>query len=218
MVFNIHTNQRLLFAIPTVSYLILVWVCAIWPAWAENEYQKTLPEPPENELIERGFQLYRSFNCVTCHTQQIRGDERMAKEVDGVRTVPVLAADARFGREVASTRDEYAHQEPVLMGTERIGPDLLSVGKRLPDVQWHYWHLYNPQSVSPDSLMPPHRFLFTTLHPPKDREHEYESVHLIDGLGVPTGEKLWATPEAVALCEYLITRTRESLEAENGGR
>jgi cytochrome c oxidase cbb3-type subunit 2 len=211
MAFSIHTNHRLLFSIPAISYLILVAVCAVWPAMYEVQKEKEIPEPFVSELAQRGFELYGSYNCVTCHTQQIRGDERRAREIEGVRTIPVLAADARFGRDVASTRAEYAYQSPPMMGTQRTGPDLSSIGKRIPDAQWHYWHLYNPQSVSPDSLMPPHRWLFTTEEPSQDEAPDYDEVKIIQGLGVK-GDRLWATPDARALVEYLLSLTRESVD------
>ena len=211
MAINIHTNHRVLFAIPALTYVILVFVCAIWPAAMEREAESQIPVPYSDPYIERGRELYGTYNCVTCHTQQIRGDERMAREVDGKVIVPVLAADARFGREVASRAEEYAHQDPVMMGTQRIGPDLSSVGKRLPEVQWHYWHLYDPRSVSPDSTMPPHRFLFTTERPSTQTEGDYEQVQVIQGLGVP-GKELWATPDAKALVEYLLSLKREVLD------
>jgi len=208
---SIHTNHRLLFAIPALTYILLVALCAVWPAALEKQAENKIPTPYRDPLVERGRQLYGSFNCVTCHTQQIRGDERLARNVDGKVIVPVLAADARFGREVASRAEEFAHQEPPLMGTERIGPDLSSVGKRLPEAQWHYWHLYDPRSVSPDSTMPPHRFLFTTKRPSKEKVADYESVVVIEGLGVKGGE-LWATPDARALVEYLLSLKREVLD------
>jgi cytochrome c oxidase cbb3-type subunit 2 len=219
MSLSIHTNHRLLFVIPAVLYLVLVGLCAVWPAEVARREDESVHRPPPEELVSRGRELFRSYNCVTCHTQQIRGDARLPKvEVDGVLRIPVLPADARFGREAASTSEEYAGQEPPLMGTQRTGPDLSSVGRRLPSAQWHYWHLYNPRSVSPDSLMPPHRFLFTTEPPPKDREFDYEEVQIIQGLGVPAGKKLWATPDARALVEYLLSLTREHLESEGLGR
>jgi cytochrome c oxidase cbb3-type subunit 2 len=215
---NIHTSHRVIFLLPATIYLILVFVCAVWPAMQQQVIDAKVPKPPTDELIERGRHLYRSFNCVTCHTQQIRGDPRVRREVDGEEDeayVPVLAADTRFGREIATQSWEYAHQEPPLLGTQRTGPDLTSVGKRLPESQWHYWHLYNPQSVSPGSLMPPHRFLFTTTQPDPEAEGTYEVVHRIEGLGV-TGTELWATPDAVALVEYLLSLTREGLELVTG--
>jgi cytochrome c oxidase cbb3-type subunit II len=48
----------------------------------------------------------------------------------------------------------------VMLGSQRIGPDLANVGVRLPDANWHFRHLYDPTSVVPKSVMPPYRFLF----------------------------------------------------------
>ena len=217
MALNIHTNHRLLFFLPAGIYLVLVYLCAIWPAMQEKAAMEQLPKPVTSELVERGRVLYGQYNCVTCHTQQIRGDERKATDEDGVRKVPVLDADARFGREIATRAEEYAWQDPVFMGTQRIGPDLSSTGRRLPEAQWHYWHLYDPQSTSPDSIMPPHRFLFTTEPPKGDAAFGYEEVLVIEGLNVPGG-KLWATPDAVALVEYLLSLNREYLDAEGLGK
>ncbi len=210
---SIHTNHRLLFILPASIYLVLVYLCAVWPAMIEQEAMEKLDKPPENEVVARGRELYGSFNCVTCHTQQIRGDARRAYYEDEILRVPVLEADARFGREVATRAEEYAWPDPVFMGTQRIGPDLSSTGRRLPEAQWHYWHLYNPQSVSPDSQMPPHRFLFTTVEPGGDEQFDYEEVQVIEGLNVEGG-KLWATPDAVALVEYLLSLNREFLDRE----
>lgn len=217
MALSIHTNHRLLFVLPAGIYLVLVYLCAIWPAMQEQAAMEELERPLMDERVERGRVLYGKFNCVTCHTQQIRGDERKAIDEDGVRIVPVLEADARFGREVATRAEEYAWQDPVYMGTQRTGPDLSSAGRRIPDAQWHYWHLYDPKSVSPDSIMPPHRFLFTTEAPTGDAQFQYEEVQVIDGLGVD-GDKLWATPDAVALVEYILSLNREYLETEGLGR
>lgn len=217
MALNIHTNHRLLFFFPAGLYLVLVYVCAVWPAMVEQEAMEAVERPVQSELVARGREVYAKFNCVTCHTQQIRGDERKATEQDGFRVVPVLDADARFGREVATRAEEYAWQDPVFMGTQRTGPDLSSVGRRLPDAQWHYWHLYDPQAVSPDSLMESYRFLFTTEAPTGAAAMDHERVEVIDGLGVPGG-KLWATPDAVALVEYLLSLNREYLDQEGLGR
>ncbi len=61
--------------------------------------------------------------------------------------------------------------------------------------------------------MPPHRWLFTTERPPESVAADYDEVKVIEGLGVP-GEKLWATPDARALVEYLLSLTREGLEID----
>ncbi|MDA1195018.1 MAG: cbb3-type cytochrome c oxidase subunit II [Planctomycetota bacterium] len=217
MAINIHTSHRLLLALSAGTYLILVYLCAVWPAMVEQTAMEALPRPDHGELVARGREVYKSFNCVTCHTQQIRGDARRAYAVDDRVVVPVLEADARFGREVATRAEEYAWQDPVFMGTQRIGPDLSSTGRRLPESQWHYWHLYDPKSVSPGSVMPPHRFLFTSKEPSGDTSAYHEEVIVIAGLGVQ-GDRLWATPDAVALVEYILSLNREFLEVEGLGR
>ena len=208
MAFSIHTNHRLVLLFPATIYVVLVGVCAIWPAMQEKQAERDVERQFEDALVVRGRHLYGSLNCVTCHTQQIRGDARLTQLIDGVERVPVLRADARFGREHASRAAEYAWQDPVYMGTQRTGPDLSAVGRRLPEAQWHYWHLYHPRSVSPDSIMPPHRFLFTTEPPPADREFDYDEVLKIEGLGAP-GDRLWAKPDAKALVEYLLSLNRD---------
>ncbi|MBI4843729.1 MAG: c-type cytochrome [Nitrospirae bacterium] len=45
------------------------------------------------------------------------------------------------------------HQINGMGGT--AGPDLTHVGSKRPDINWHMRHLKNPQSVVPDSAMPP---------------------------------------------------------------
>jgi cytochrome c oxidase cbb3-type subunit 2 len=55
---------------------------------------------------------------------------------------------------------DYLRDQPALVGTIRIGPDLSNIGARQPDARWHYVHLYNPRKVVPGSMMPPYRFLF----------------------------------------------------------
>ena len=208
---NIHTSHRLTFGISAGVYLVLVFFCAILPAMTAWQEQEKYEKPELTPLVARGRQIYRRYNCVTCHTMQIRGEEKLRIEVDGVEIIPVLAADARFGRESATTAEDYHWQDPVYMGTQRTGPDLITVGKRLPFAQWHYWHLYDPRSVSPDSIMPPYRFLFTKTPPPEGAVG-FEEVTNIRELGLAEGEQLWATPDCVALVEYLLSLTRDPLQ------
>src|SRR5439155_10272035 len=63
----------------------------------------------------------------------------------GIR--PSVAQDCLFDR-------------PVMLGSQRIGQDLANVGARQTNQVWHLKHLYNPQSVSPGSVMPAYRYLF----------------------------------------------------------
>ena len=206
MASNIHTSHRMVFLLPASIYIVLVVVIAILPAMSASKAEQALEEPPVTPLAAWGREIYREkYNCVVCHTQQIRGDVRRRNDVDG--SVPVLAADARFGLEGPTTAEEYAHQEAPLLGTQRTGPDLMSIGIRMQSRQWHYWHLYNPQSVSPDSTMEAYPYLFSSEKPKAVGDAIPEKVELVEGLGFE-GKELWATPEAVALVEYLLSLDR----------
>ncbi len=206
MASNIHTSHRMVFLLPAGIYVVLVAAIAVLPAMQAASKEAELEEPPVTKLAAWGRELYRkSFNCVVCHTQQIRGDVRRRNELDG--SVPVLQADARFELEGPTTAEEYAHQEAPLLGTQRTGPDLMSIGRRMPSRQWHYWHLYKPQSVSPDSTMEAYPYLFTREKPKPVGDAIPEEVEQIAALGLKGG-KLWATPEAVALVEYLLSLDR----------
>jgi cbb3-type cytochrome oxidase cytochrome c subunit len=59
-----------------------------------------------------------------------------------------------------SVAQDYLHDYPVLLGSQRVGPDLANVGARLPDAKWHLEHLYDPKRRVPGSTMPRYPFLF----------------------------------------------------------
>jgi cytochrome c oxidase cbb3-type subunit 2 len=212
---SIHTSHRLILILAGGIYLILVLLCAILPA---QRLQQLYPAPatPANPRVARGRELYRDYGCWNCHTQQIRGDERLATEekspIRGLerptkrKVIPVLEADRRFGLDRASTPEDYAGQDPPFLGTQRTGPDLTVVGSRLPGPDWHYWHLYKPRAVSPDSQMPAMRWLFKTSE--ADFAPEDVEVPYIEALDIPS-KKLYATPDAQDLVEYLLSLDRK---------
>ena len=220
MIFDMHKSHRFVFWAPALLYVALVVVVAVLPAMAAKKNEDEQRRPDVSDIIARGRELYRSYNCVCCHSQQIRGDWHKRYRTGGGWVTPVLKADASYSRQRASDAKDYLYQDPPYLGTQRTGPDLTNVGDRLPGAQWHYWHLYNPRSVSPDSIMPPYRFLFTTKEPPASEIGNYDRVDVVDGLGVDGG-KLWATPDAKALVEYLLDLrnkdpSEESLGIEHG--
>lgn len=200
MAFNIHQSHRLILLLPAGIYLFLVVICAIIPAELELQREAASPRPAPNAIVEDGRNVYRELNCAACHTQQVRGDEHLAMEINGRRFVPALAADRRFASEATSAA-HYDHEAPAMLGTQRTGPDLTGVGARLPGTAWHHWHLHDPRSVSPDSVMPAYRFLYVSELPANAKG--YEEVGRIAGLS--GGPKLYATPKAVALVEYLLS-------------
>lgn len=177
MAFDIHTSHRTILLLPLGIYVLLVLVVAWLPAErlnraypADGQVAGARPGASgvfgDPSLVARGEQVFKAWNCAVCHTQQIRGDERVRVQVGDRWMVPVRAPDARFGLDEPTDPAYYANASPPMLGTQRTGPDLLGVGDRLPSPSWHYWHLYDPRAVSPDSVMPSYRELFRVV--PKD--------------------------------------------------
>ena len=88
----------------------------------------------------------------------------------------------------------------------RTGPDLINVGQRLPDPDWHLIHLYDPRAIVEWSIMPGFPYLFETKDPgdvkPGDR------VVKIPGPRAPQGKVVVAKREALDLTDYLISLKR----------
>lgn len=115
------------------------------PHYDETEAQVFPGEIPG--IASRGRLVYQDLGCATCHTQQVRR--------------PGFGADqARGWGERQSVARDYLREQPVMLGTMRVGPDLRNVGARRDDAEWHYRHLFDPRLVVDGSIMPSYRFLF----------------------------------------------------------
>ncbi|HYC77608.1 MAG TPA: cbb3-type cytochrome c oxidase subunit II [Planctomycetota bacterium] len=90
------------------------------------------------DAVRRGRDRYVAEACFHCHSQYVR---------------PVANEEIRFGPVRRAEDDNNAAQRPVLWGTRRVGPDLTYEGG-LRSNDWHVAHFADPQSVSPDSIMP----------------------------------------------------------------
>jgi cbb3-type cytochrome oxidase cytochrome c subunit len=75
-------------------------------------------------------------------------------------TIPVGPDIARGWGKRRSVAEDFIFDSPVMLGNQRIGPDLANVGMRQPDVNWHLRHLYAPALVVNGSSMPSYRFMF----------------------------------------------------------
>jgi cbb3-type cytochrome oxidase cytochrome c subunit len=99
---------------------------------------------------------------------------------------------------------DYLFDAPVMLGSQRVGPDLANVGLRLPDANLLLRHLYAPQSVTKDSLMPPYRFLFEKRK--IGRYPSPDALHFDDpAFAPPAGYEIVPKPEALALVAYLMS-------------
>ena len=72
---------------------------------------------PKSGMAERGRRVYAANGCFYCHSQQIRPDYVSAD------------IDRKWGERRSAPRD-YLFDRPVMLGQERMGPDLSNVGKR----------------------------------------------------------------------------------------
>jgi cytochrome c oxidase cbb3-type subunit 2 len=104
---------------------------------------RTQADMPDYTVAElHGRRIYASLGCALCHTQQVR----------------FLSADVRrWGAPTEAWETRYDF--PQLWGTRRIGPDLARETSIRSD-DWQLTHLYNPQWIVPDSVMPSFSWLF----------------------------------------------------------
>lgn len=110
-----------------------------------------------------------------------------------------------------SVAQDYLYDQPILLGSRRIGPDITNIGARKPSAEWQLWHLYNPRLVSTDSFMPGYRFLFREVMRRKDAPPTLGALDkalVAKTFSEPTGEfitDIVPAPEAVALAAYLAS-------------
>lgn len=136
----------LLIFVAGVGFFLLSYVAlAVLPGLRLTEKMESVPEsdiPPYTASELRGRRIYASLGCALCHTQQVR----------------FLPADVRrWGAPTAAWETRYDY--PQVWGTRRIGPDLARE-TRVRSNDWQLTHLYNPQSIVPDSVMPAFPWLF----------------------------------------------------------
>ncbi|WP_396157063.1 cytochrome-c oxidase, cbb3-type subunit I [Flavobacterium sp.] len=120
---------------------------------------------PYTPLELQGRDLYIREGCVGCHSQMIR---------------PFRSEVVRYGD--YSKSGEYVYDHPFLWGSKRTGPDLHREGGKYND-NWHFNHMWNPQSTSPGSIMPGYKWLFT--NEAMDYSSTEAKMKAMQTLGVP---------------------------------
>lgn len=156
--------------------------------------------PPNRPgLARQGAELYRSEGCYTCHSQMVR--------------------PAGHGTDIArgwgarrSVAQDYLRDNPALLGSVRVGPDLHNVGHRMNAgdtnlepamVRYHLLHLYHPHTVMPKSVMPAYPYLFETR--PVRGNPSADALTLPAPFAPPAGFEVVPRPEAHALVAYLLS-------------
>ena len=72
---------------------------------------------PQSGMVAHGRSVYAANGCIYCHSQQVRPDYASSD------------IDRKWGSRRSAPRD-YVFDRPVLLGKERMGPDLANIGKR----------------------------------------------------------------------------------------
>ncbi len=93
------------------------------------------------EAMGRG--IYLGNGCVYCHSQSIR------------------SIDWGLGAERIAQAGDYVGDRPILLGSQRTGPDLSQEGGEHPN-DWQIAHFINPRYTRPNSIMPSFAFLGLT--------------------------------------------------------
>lgn len=87
-----------------------------------------------------GRAIYLANGCVYCHSQSVR------------------SIDWGLGAERIAQAGDYVGDTPILLGSQRTGPDLSQEGGEHPD-DWQVAHFLNPRHTRPNSIMPSFAFL-----------------------------------------------------------
>ena len=141
----------------------------IIPSLIVDDYvPKITSVKPYTPLELEGRDLYIRESCNACHSQMVR---------------PFRSEVERYGE--YSKSGEYVYDHPFLWGSKRTGPDLFRVGGKYSD-NWHFNHMYDPQSTSSGSIMPSYKWLIKNE---LDKSMTEKKMEAMVTLGVPYTEE-----------------------------
>jgi cytochrome c oxidase cbb3-type subunit 2 len=120
-----------------IVFLAVVMAVVFIPGliWQPPETIIAHPYTPEEE---RGRITFYANGCNYCHTQYVR------------------YYDTGLGP--ISEGGNYVYDQPMILGSERTGPDLSYIGRKRSEA-WEIQHWKDPRSLSPMSIMPVFDFL-----------------------------------------------------------
>jgi cytochrome c oxidase cbb3-type subunit I/II len=119
---------------------------------------------------------------------------------------PFRSETERYGE--YSKSGEYIYDRPFLWGSKRTGPDLHREGEKYSD-SWHYYHMYEPQSMSPGSIMPPYPWL---IEDDLSTKYTAAKIKVLQSLNTPYPEGY--ADQAVEDLEKQAKEVAENLRAE----
>ncbi|MEO8589374.1 MAG: cytochrome-c oxidase, cbb3-type subunit II, partial [Flavobacteriales bacterium] len=138
---------------------------------------------PYTPLELQGRDIYIREGCYTCHSQMIR---------------PFRSETERYGEYAKA--GEFVYDHPFQWGSKRTGPDLLREGGKYPN-SWHYYHMFDPRSMSPGSLMPPYTHLFENA---LDTSTTAKKIEAMRTMGVPYADDFAAKANADLMAQSAL--------------
>lgn len=165
-----HATLLLVLSFLVVSIGGIVQIVPLF--YLQNTIETVEGVRPYSPLELAGRDIYVREGCYNCHSQMIR---------------PLRDEVERYGHYSLAAESMYDH--PFQWGSKRTGPDLARVGERYSDA-WHVDHLTDPQSVVPESVMPPYGFL---LDRRLDGEWIGDSMQAHRMVGVPYTDDMMAS-------------------------
>jgi cytochrome c oxidase cbb3-type subunit I/II len=167
-------RKPLLFLALSLVVILIGGMVEMMPTFTVKSNIPTITSvKPYSPLELQGRDLYIREGCVNCHSQMIR---------------PFRSETERYGE--YSKAGEFVYDHPFLWGSKRTGPDLQREGGKYGNA-WHYNHLFDPQTMSPGSIMPPYEWL---IDQQLDTTTTRSKITAMRSLGVPypTGYELLA--------------------------
>lgn len=149
----------------TVAILIGGIIQIVPTIMVESNIPTIASVKPYTPLELEGRDIYIREGCVGCHSQSVR---------------PFRSEVERYGPQAKA--GEFVYDHPFLWGSKRTGPDLQRVGGKYND-NWHFNHMWNPQSISAGSIMPGYKWLFDNK--PMDISLTQKKMKAMVSLGVP---------------------------------
>jgi hypothetical protein len=172
---------------------VLVALREVRPAWSQTEDEQLLGSLPKT--IRQG--LSKEEAEAVAKTLSVGGAKA------SVWIVPVGPDIAQGWGKRRTVAEDFLYDYPVMLGSQRIGPDLANIGARQPDLNWHLLHLYAPRQIVRDSAMPPYRFLFEKRR--IERTRSTEALNLPPELAPEPGYEILPKRQAMELAAYLTS-------------
>lgn len=180
-------RKPVFFTVLVLVSILIGGIVEMVPTFLIDSNIKTIEAvKPYTPLELHGRDIYIREGCVSCHTQMVR---------------PFRSETERYQGEY-SKAGEFVYDHPFLWGSKRTGPDLHRLGGKFNDA-WHYQHMYEPQSTSPGSIMPPYPWLFTQSINPEKTAGKISALRTV-GVPYPEGYEDTANQDLKAQAQEIV--------------